>query len=148
MGLIRVQDDRVRRAVIRDGRFTVTQGEADCPLHLEAAAEKMARMMIAGLAKRGYEWANTRFYCSEPEPHIRFSEDMSPDPADLKKPALGDALGWARYERAERDRVSRKAGEDVGLVDFVLKSVFIHEDLPTFHTVGPGRFHDLTGRRN
>lgn len=123
--LIRVISDPTYVAVRRIGRFSIERAAAASPMHLASAICEMQEAMIAGLMRKGMEYLGERFKLAGPLDHIAFSDEAQADPGPQSRPDPRDADATARFERAERQRLARKAGE-VGpdLVDYTLTTAF------------------------
>lgn len=123
-GLFYVQGDAEYHRVRRRGRFSVPRECAASPGHFRSAVEYAQEKMIAGLRKHGYEYVADGFELRGPIEHVSFSEDAHVDPGPAGRPDPRDLKAQMAWERAEKARVAKSAGEDVDLVDFHLVATF------------------------
>ena len=136
MSLFLVQDDVVWVEVKRNGRFSMDREAAASKPHLFAAVKVMQERMIAGLAKKGYQYVDKGergFEVTGPEPHYIISDNVDADPGPMEQPDPRDTDKFDAWERAEKARVARKLGERPDLVDFILTATFKRRARPTFH---------------
>ncbi len=117
--------------------------EAECaasPVHRTKAIES-ALLAFIDNQKRSHD---SHFHegwpvkVSEPLPHIAFSEDAKPDlgPADAPDPR--DRERYEAWGKAELARSARKAGLNVGMVDFTITARFWRKMKQAPLVIAPG----------
>lgn len=123
--LLRAVNDKHWYPVEVMGRFTVEAECAASPVHRTEAIKNALAAFIDN-QKRSHNsiWTGGDVKVSEPQPHLAFSEDASPDLGPAAAPDPRDRERYEAWDRAERARAARKAGMSVGLVDFTLTTRF------------------------
>lgn len=122
--LVYVQSDATYEVHKRCGRFSVQRAAAASFPHLMAAIADQQEQMIAGLAKKGFEYTGEDFELRGPLDHIDFSEDATADPGPDGRPDPRDLEAQEAFERAERRRVARKLEAAADLVDYEIVGKF------------------------
>lgn len=122
--LVYVQSDATYEVHKRCGRFSMQRAAAGSFGHLMATIGEQQEKMIAGLAKKGFEFTGDDFELRGPLDHIDFSEDATTDPGPAARPDPRDLEACAAFERAERARVARKLEAAVDLVDYEIVGKF------------------------
>lgn len=123
-GLVYVRGDSTYQVHRRAGRFAIQKLAASSFEHLYAALMQQQEKMIAGLARRGFEYMGRDFEIHGPLEHIFISEDATTDPGPTKRPDARDLDAMRTWERAERARIAQRTGEAQELVDYEIVSEF------------------------
>jgi hypothetical protein len=138
--LLRAVNDTHWYPVEVTGRFSMESECAASPAHRTKAIESALLAFIEN-QKRSHDshfLAKWPVRVSEPMPHIAFSEDANSDLGPAGAPDPRDRERYEAWGKAEKARAARKAGLNVGMVDFTITARFSRKMRQLPLVIAPG----------